>query len=65
MSLRVGTRVHVPWGLESDRDGTIVEVWGDPKKPSHVRVELDPIPPDDDRPVLLLSPSILRPLASA
>jgi hypothetical protein len=56
--LQVGTKVRVPWGLEDDIEGTIVEVWGDP--PVHVRVELR-LEDDDDEPVvLLLAPSALR-----
>jgi hypothetical protein len=54
--LAVGAAVRVPWGLEEDVDGTVVEVWGDP--PAHVRVELH-LPLDDDAEpvVLLLAPS--------
>lgn len=58
-SLRVGTRVRVPWGLDNDVEGTVVEVWGDP--PTQVRVQLD-IASDDDAPepiVILLSPAML------
>jgi primosomal protein N' len=55
--LHVGARVRVPWGLEDDVEGTVVEVWGDP--PVHVRVELH-LKDDDDEPVvLLLTPSAL------
>jgi len=54
--LTVGATVRVPWGLEANVEGTVVEVWGDP--PVHVRVELH-FPSDDDvEPVvLLLAPS--------
>lgn len=58
-SLRVGARVRVPWGLDNDVEGTVVEVWGDP--PTQVRVQLD-IASDDDAPepiVILLSPGML------
>jgi hypothetical protein len=56
--LRVGATVRVPWGLEGDVEGTIVEVWGDP--PAHVRVELHLEGDDDAEPVvLLLAPSVL------
>lgn len=56
--LTVGSTVRVPWGLEDDVEGTVVEVWGDP--PVHVRVQLN-LPDDDDSEpvVLLLSPSVL------
>lgn len=36
-TLRPGTSVVVPWGLDQVR-GEILEVWGDP--PRHVRVRL-------------------------
>lgn len=56
--LRVGDRVKVPWGLEREVDGEIVEVWGDP--PLHVRVQLE-LAEDDgaERGTLLLAPSVL------
>lgn len=55
--LRVGSTVRVPWGLDRDVEGTVLEVWGDP--PVHVRVQLH-FPDDDDDAepiVLLLAPS--------
>lgn len=56
--LRVGATVRVPWGLEGDVEGKIVEVWGDP--PVHVRVELRLDDDEDAEPVvLLLAPSAL------
>jgi hypothetical protein len=56
--LRVGATVRVPWGLDRDVLGTIVEVWGDP--PTQVRVKLDLESDDDSEPVvILLSPSTL------
>jgi len=57
--LREGTRVRVPWGLDQDIEGTIVEVWGDP--PTQVRVQLDAEPGDDvgEPIVILLSPTVL------
>ena len=56
--LTVGSTVRVPWGLEDDVEGTIVEVWGDP--PAHVRVQLHLSEDDDADPVvLLLAPSAL------
>lgn len=57
--LRVGATVRVPWGLEADVKGKIIEVWGDP--PAHVRVQLLLEGDDDSEPVvLLLSPSDLE-----
>ena len=57
--LRVGATVRVPWGLESDVKGKVIEVWGDP--PVHVRVQLLLEGDDDSEPVvLLLSPTALE-----
>lgn len=57
--LSVGAPVRVPWGLESDVEGRIIEVWGDP--PVHVRVQLMLDGDDDSEPiVLLLSPSVVE-----
>lgn len=50
--LRVGATVRVPWGLEADVKGKIVEVWGDP--PAHVRVQLLFDGDEDSEPVVLL-----------
>jgi len=55
--LRVGTTVRVPWGLNSDIEGKIVEIWGDP--PTHVRVRLLLDGNEDEPVVLLLPPSAL------
>ena len=57
--LIVGSTVRVPWGLEADVEGMVVEVWGDP--PAHVRVQLHLPEADDDADpvVLLLAPSAL------
>lgn len=57
--LIVGSTVRVPWGLEDDIEGTVIEVWGDP--PLHVRVQLHlPEAEDDAEPVvILLAPSAL------
>lgn len=56
--LRVGDKVKVPWGLQREVDGEIVEIWGDP--PQHVRVQLELAQDDDVEPVtLLLAPSVL------
>lgn len=58
-TLRVGDRVVVPWGLEEEVSGRVIEIWGDP--PAHVRVELDL---DDNEPeVLLLNPSVVKRVA--
>lgn len=56
-SLKVGDTVLVPWGLEGDVKGKIVDVWGDP--PAQVRVELH-FEDDPEPVVLLLSPSTLK-----
>lgn len=57
--LYVGKKVSVPWGLERNVTGKIVEVWGDP--PVHVRVQLMLDSDEDAEPVvLLLSPSALN-----
>jgi hypothetical protein len=57
--LRVGATVRIPWGLEADVEGKIIEVWGDP--PVHVRVQLLLDSDDDSEPVvLLLSPGALE-----
>ncbi len=56
--LTPGSAVRVPWGLEGDVAGTVVEVWGSP--PAHIRVELHFA--DDSEPVtLLLSPDVVHP----
>jgi hypothetical protein len=58
--LKVGDTVLVPWGLQGDVAGRIVDVWGDP--PQHVRVELTF--KDDDEgaapTTLLLGASVVR-----
>jgi primosomal protein N' len=57
VQLSVGSKVRVPWGLNRDVEGTVLEVWGDP--PSHVRVELH-LDDDESEPVvLLLAPSMI------
>ena len=60
MALKPGDRVTVPWGLDGDARGTVLEVWGDP--PRHVRVE--PVVPgsdeSDEPAVLLLSPEVVE-----
>ena len=54
--LKIGDRVEVPWGLERNVRGTVVEVWGKPA--THVRVQLE-LGEDDEPVVLLLSPSAM------
>lgn len=54
--VRVGDDVLVPWGLGEPVHGRVLEIWGDP--PSHVRVQLI-LDADEDRPILLLPPSLL------
>lgn len=58
-ALKTGDRVLVPWGVSEDREGIVVEVWGDPKAPSHIRVELVPLDPEDEPSVLLLNPGLV------
>jgi len=59
-----GMRVTVPWGFQEARDGIVVEIWGDPTSPTQVRVELLPHG-DDEAVVLLLTPSVVRPVQVA
>lgn len=61
-AVQVGERVFVPWGLDEDVEGTVVEVWGDP--PTHVRVALE-IEKDEEPQTLLLKPKILTRLSHA
>lgn len=56
--LQVGTKVRVPWGLEDDVEGQILEVWGDP--PSQVRVQLSLGDRDEEPVILLLSTSVVQ-----
>jgi hypothetical protein len=58
--VKVGDIVLVPWGLEEPVRARILEIWGNP--PSHVRVQLLS-EADDERPILLLPPSLLTPAA--
>lgn len=61
-ALKPGRRVAVLWGLSEPRAATVLEVWGDPRSPSQVRVQLDAL--EDEVPtVLLLSPDALAPAA--
>lgn len=64
-ALRAGARVRVPWGLDEDRDAVVVEVWGDPAHPSHVRVELIPELGGDEAIFLLLNPNVVTPAPAA
>lgn len=62
--LRPGSRVIVPWGVDESRHGVVLEIWGEPSAPTHVRVRLDSVDPEDDElAVLLLSPSVVTPAA--
>lgn len=64
VALKPGTHVLVPWGVGEPRTAVILEVWGDPSAPSHLRVELEPVDPDDDESaVLLLDPELVIPAA--
>lgn len=54
-----GDKVVVPWGLDGEVPGTVIEVWGDP--PAHIRVQLDVDAAEADDPaVLLLAPSMVQ-----
>lgn len=58
MPLRVADKVKVPWDLQREVGGEIVEIWGDPAQCVKVRLKLaeeDEVGPM----VLLLSPSAL------
>ncbi len=59
-ALRKGDRVRVPWGLADERYGKVVEVWGNPRDPSHIKIEFDQLAEDDAPTVRLLSPSVVR-----
>ena len=58
-AFRRGTRVLVPWGLDEPREAVVVEVWGDPEAPSHIRVQLKPQSDDNEAALLLLKPSLV------
>ena len=63
-----GMRIRVPWGRTDDRQGRVLEVWGDPNHPSHVRVVLDlmdPEDPDELPSILLLRPDSVTPATAA
>ena len=60
-----GARVRVPWGLDQDREGVIVDVWGDERSPTQVRVQLDPMGEGDEPASLLLPPTIITLAAAA
>ena len=61
VQLKPGMRVKVPSGFQEDRDGIVVEIWGDPASPTQVRVELPPYKDEDESVVLLLTPTVVRP----
>lgn len=63
--LKRGTQVRVPWGLDDDREGVVVDVWGDPAHPSHIRVELAPVDEGGETVLLLLVPGIVTPVQAA
>lgn len=62
---REGMRVRVPWGLDEDREGVIVELWGDPAHPTQIRVELAPSGEEDEAVLLLLAPRVVTPAPAA
>lgn len=59
-TLKIGDRVTVPWGLDEDVDGRVVDIWGDP--PDKVRVELD-LGDEEEPEVLLLNARIVKRVA--
>ncbi len=63
--LRTGMRVRVPWGFEQDRDAVVVDVWGDPERPTQIRVELIPIDDEEEAVRLLLTPNVVTPVHAA
>lgn len=65
IELKKGMRVRVPWGLEADREAVVVEVWGDPAKPTQIRVELLPLDEGDEAVLLLLTPNVVTPVHAA
>lgn len=60
ITFQTGARVFVPWGLDEPREAIVVEVWGDPKAPSHIRVQLLQVDEEGDEAAqLLLKPSVV------
>lgn len=58
-TLKLGSHVRVPWGLDRSVEGEIVDVWGDPPTQVRVRLFLE----DDDTvgpTIILLSPAVLE-----
>ena len=65
---KAGMRIRVPWGFSDEREGSVLEVWGDPEHPTHVRVALDvvdPTDPDEEPSLLLLRPDLVTPANAA
>lgn len=62
-TLKRGSRVLVPWGLDEPREATVIDVWGDPESPTQIRVEIDPFEAGEESTELLLSPAIVTPAA--
>lgn len=59
-ALKVGAHVLVPWGLDEPREAVVLEVWGDPDAPSHIRVQLlESDAEGDEAALLLLNPSMV------
>lgn len=58
-ALRRGDRVRVPWSPTVERYGRVLEVWGDPRNPSQIKIEFDRFAEDDAPTVRLLSPTVV------
>ena len=58
-ALKPGTRVLVPWGLNDPREAVVIEVWGDPQAPTHIRIQLVVQSDEDEAGVLLLNPQLV------
>lgn len=65
VTFKPGMRIRVPWGFKHDREGRVVEVWGDPEHPTDIRVELDALDPEIGPSVLLLDPDWVTPATAA
>ncbi len=58
--LKPGVHVLVPWGLDEPREAVVLEVWGDPEAPSHIRVQLLQSDAEgDEAALLLLNPGVV------
>lgn len=53
-TLKIGSRVRVPWGIDRSVDAEILEVWGEPA--THVRVRLFLDDDDEVGPIIILLP---------